>query len=122
MLAARWSRAQPAQVPGEGGAELDCPAPDSFVGGLDTALRQEFLDIAVAEGEPEIELDRVPDDLSRELVTSIGDGLHARDLPRILPSRRPSCDKAVRPRNTLTAAPNLGIVTRRMDTRVPAPL
>ena len=50
------SGSQPAQVAGERGPELQDPAPDGLVGGLDAALGQEFLHIAVAEREPEIEM------------------------------------------------------------------
>jgi hypothetical protein len=46
---ARWSWPQPAQVAGEGRTELQNPAPDGFVRGLDAALSQELLDIAVAD-------------------------------------------------------------------------
>jgi hypothetical protein len=37
----------------------------------------------------------MPDDLGWELVTSIGDGLHGAALPRTVPGRPPSCDKAL---------------------------
>ena len=67
---------QPAQVAGEGGPELQSPAPNRFVRGLDAALGQEFLDIAVAEREAELEPDCMLDDLGRELVAGVGDGLH----------------------------------------------
>src|SRR5215207_8325669 len=46
------------------------------------ALGEEFLHVAVAQGEPEIEPDRVPDDLGWELMSGVGDGLHA---PILLP-------------------------------------
>src|SRR5829696_2241133 len=91
---ARWSWPQPAQVAGEGGSELQDPAPDRLVGGLDAPLRQELLDIAVAQREPEIEPGCMPDDLGRELVAGIGDGLHRAALSRIAPTRPPCRDNA----------------------------
>ena len=36
----------------------------------------------------------MPDDLGWELVASVGDGLHGAALPRTIPGRPPSCDKA----------------------------
>jgi hypothetical protein len=50
--------------------------PDGLVGEVEAALGQEFLDVAVAQGEPGIEPDGVPDHLGREAVAVIGDGLH----------------------------------------------
>ena len=44
----------PAEVAGEAGSELQDPAPDRLIGSLDAALCQEFLDIAVAQREPEM--------------------------------------------------------------------
>jgi hypothetical protein len=83
------SGAQPAQVTSESWPELQDPASDALVGGLDAALGQELLDIAVAEREAQIEPDGVPDDLGRELVTCVGDGLHAYALPLYRPPRQP---------------------------------
>src|SRR5919202_4083209 len=45
------ARAQPAQVAGEDGLELQAPAPDGFVAGLDAALGRAFLDVAGAKHE-----------------------------------------------------------------------
>src|SRR5215208_4432873 len=86
---------QPAQVASEQGPELQHPAADGLVRGLDSALGQEFLDIAVAQREPKVEPYSVPDDLGWELVASVGDGLHGAALPRTIPGRPPSRDKAV---------------------------
>jgi hypothetical protein len=52
---------------------------------------QEFLDIAVAQGEAEIEPDRVLDDLGREAMAAVAERAHA-DILRIrrwLPTRFP---------------------------------
>ena len=78
---ARWSGSQSAQVAGEGGSKLQDPAPDGFVGNRDAAFGQEFLDVTVAQREPEIQPNGMPDDLGWELMAGIGDGLHARALP-----------------------------------------
>ena len=53
----------------------------------------------VAQREPEVEPDCVPDDLSWELAARIGDGLHAPALPGTLPCRPPFRDIACRPPN-----------------------
>jgi hypothetical protein len=71
------SRPQLAHGPGEGRIELDYPTPDRLVRDLEPPLGEERLDISIAEGEPEIEPDGVPDDIWRELVTGIGDELHS---------------------------------------------
>ena len=44
------------------------PAADRLVGDRDAALRQQIFDVAKAQGEPEIEPDRLLDDLRREPV------------------------------------------------------
>ena len=72
---------KPTEVAGESWPELQNPAPDCFIGDVEPALGQELLHVAVAQGEPEIEPDRVPDDLGWELMTGVGDGLHTPTLP-----------------------------------------
>src|SRR5215203_6017064 len=74
-----WS--QPSQVARKSRSELEDPPPDRLVGNLEAALRQEFLDVAVGQGEPQIEPNRVPDDLRREAMTIVGDALHPLTLP-----------------------------------------
>ena len=59
-------RAPLAQPSRDRRTEFQHPAPHRFVGDVEPALGQQFLDIAVAQGEPEIEPDRVLDDLGRE--------------------------------------------------------
>src|SRR5215208_2944089 len=76
-----WPRPKPTEVAGESWPELQNPAPNGLVGHVEPALRQEFLHIAVAQREPEIEPDRVSDDLGWKLMTGIGDGLHTPTLP-----------------------------------------
>ena len=53
-----------------------------------SALSQEILDIPVAQGEPEVEPDSVPDDVWRKSVAGIGNGLHGLNCYHI---RRPIC-------------------------------
>lgn len=71
------SESEAAEIAGEHEPELDHPAPDALVGGLDAALGQELLHVAVAEGEAQVQPDSVADDLGWELVASVRDGLHA---------------------------------------------
>src|SRR5829696_1512258 len=78
---ARWPGSKPAQVAGEGGAELQDPAPDGLVGGFDAPLSQELFHIAVAESEPEVEPRCMSDYLGWELMASVRDGLHGADRP-----------------------------------------
>jgi hypothetical protein len=80
-----WLGTKPTEVAGESWPELQNPAPDCFIGDVEPALGQELLHVAVAQSEPEIEPDRVPDDLGWELMTGVGDGLHA---PTLLPLSR----------------------------------
>jgi len=51
-------------------AELECPPAHRLVGGIDAALGEEVLDIAIAQGEPEVEPDRVLDDRGRKPVAA----------------------------------------------------
>jgi hypothetical protein len=49
--------------------------------GLDPALGEQFLDVAVAQGEAEIQPDRVLDDLRREAMAAIAEQSHGYTLP-----------------------------------------
>jgi hypothetical protein len=51
--------------------ELPAPLPNSLVGDDNPALRQEFLDVAEAQGESVVQLDTVADDLRRKPVAMI---------------------------------------------------
>jgi hypothetical protein len=53
------------------GTEFQQPTPHRFVRDVETTLGQQFLDIAVAQGEAEIEPNRVPDDLGREAMAAV---------------------------------------------------
>ena len=76
-----WTRPKPTQVASVSWPELQNPASDCFHRTRRARARLEFLHVAVAQGEPQIEPDRVADDLGWELMTSIGDGLHLATLP-----------------------------------------
>src|SRR5579859_3954433 len=56
---------------GESSAELVAPATDRFVCDHDTTLKQQLLDVAKAQAEPEIPANRAADDDGREAVTVI---------------------------------------------------
>src|SRR5664279_2914137 len=57
--------------------EMVHPAPNGLVGDHDAALRQQIFDVAKAQCEPEIEPDRLLDDLRREPVPFVADFLHS---------------------------------------------
>src|ERR1700730_10541636 len=52
------------------------PAPNGLVGDHDAPFRQQVFDVTEAECEPEIEPDRLVDDLWRKAVSAIADFLH----------------------------------------------
>ena len=56
--------------------EFQNPPTDRLIAHRQSALIQEILDIPVAQGEPEVEPDSVPDDIWRKSVAGIGNGLH----------------------------------------------
>jgi hypothetical protein len=56
---------------GESSAELVAPATDRFVCDHDTTLEQQFLNVAKAQAEPEMPVNRAADDGGREAVTVI---------------------------------------------------
>ena len=59
-----------------------------FVGDRDPVLGQQILDVTKAEGEPEIEPDRVIDDLRREPISRVADFPHAPWLARLPTSNK----------------------------------
>lgn len=63
----------PTDAPGVDTAELEDPSSDRFVGDVDTALRQKILDVAKTQLEPEVEPDRMCDDLGRKPVALVAD-------------------------------------------------
>src|SRR5437868_2541647 len=78
-VARSWSGAS--KPAGEPGPELQNPPPHRFLGNLQASLREEFLHVAVAQGEPEIKPDRVLDHRRREAMSAIGRLIHAGSLP-----------------------------------------
>ena len=58
-----------AQVRSDHRSEMVHPAPNCFIRDCDAAFRQQIFDIAKAQGEPQIEPDRLLDDFSRETGT-----------------------------------------------------
>src|SRR6267154_4995444 len=62
--------------------EMIHPASDCLVRNCNSALREQVLDVAKAEGEPEIEPDRMVNDLWREPISGIADFRHALRLAR----------------------------------------
>ena len=59
-------RATPTQPSRDRGTEFQHPAPHRLVGDFEPSFGQQFLDIAVAQGEAEIQPNRVLDDLGRK--------------------------------------------------------
>src|ERR1039457_2362542 len=57
-------------------------SPDGLVADLQPALCQQILDIAVAQGEAQVQPNRVPDHIWREAVAGVGDCLHPREERR----------------------------------------
>jgi hypothetical protein len=70
-------RAALAQPSRDAGAELQHPSPHRFVGDVEPSFGQQFLDIAVAQGEAEVEPDRLLDDLGRKVMTAVAERSHA---------------------------------------------
>ena len=63
-------------------SELPTPLPDGLVGDDDSALRQEFLDVAEAQGESMVQPNAVADDFAREPVAAVA--IRIRFHPRSL--------------------------------------
>src|SRR4030081_2767085 len=78
-VARAW--AAPPQLSCDPGPEFQHPAPHRLIGNLQAALGEEFLNVAVAQCEPEIKPDRVLDDRRREAMPSVGELIHAGSLP-----------------------------------------
>ena len=65
---------------GEQRPEFQNPSPRCFVGDIQAALREQILDVAIAERETEMEPNGVPDHCRRELVAGKRDR-HAPSYP-----------------------------------------
>ncbi len=64
-------------------SEMVHPTPNRLVGHRQSAFRQQILDVAQAEGEPEIEPYCLVNDLGREPISGVADFLHDVRLRRI---------------------------------------
>jgi hypothetical protein len=64
------------QVGRDHGSEMVHPTPNRLVGHHQSALGQQILDVAKTEREPEIEPDRLVNNLGREAVSGVADFLH----------------------------------------------
>jgi hypothetical protein len=62
---------------GEQGSELQNPAPHGLVGDIQSALGEQILYVAIAQGEAKVEPHRMLDDNRRKAVASIRDCCHA---------------------------------------------
>src|SRR6478672_4310644 len=62
-------------------SEMIYPASDCLVRNCNSALGEQILDVTKAEREPEIEPDRLVDDLRREPISGVADFRHALRLP-----------------------------------------
>src|SRR5512139_2372350 len=65
-----------AQVRRDQRSEMVHPAPDGLIGKPNAAFRQQVFDVAQAQGEAEVEPDRLMDDLGREAVAAVATLLH----------------------------------------------
>ena len=74
-----WLGSTFAQVRRNHRTEMVPPSPDRLVGDSNAALRQQILDVAEAQREPEIEPDRLLDDLGRKPVAGVADFGHGRE-------------------------------------------
>src|SRR5208337_2699300 len=62
-------------------SEMIYPASDCLVRNCNSALGEQILDVTIAKGEPEIEPDRLVNDLRREPISGVADFRHALRLP-----------------------------------------
>ena len=75
------------QLARDQGAKFQHPAPHRFIGDVKPTLGQQFLDVPVAQGQAEIQPDRVLDDLGRKAMTAVGEPGHLDILPGTALSR-----------------------------------
>ena len=74
-------RAAAAKVTSDERAELQAPAPHGFMSHIKSALGQQILDIAVAQGEPSVEPYSVADNFWRRPMAIKFDKLNRQNLP-----------------------------------------
>src|SRR3982074_1200488 len=75
------------QPPRDHRSEFQYPAPYRLIGDIEPTLGKQILHVAIAQGEPEVQPDRVPDDWRRKAMSAIRQMGHARTLSdQLLPS------------------------------------
>jgi hypothetical protein len=62
-------------------SEFQHPTPDGFIGDVEPPLREEFLDVPIAQGEAQIEPNRMLADHRRKAVAAVGYFSHRISLP-----------------------------------------
>src|SRR5271169_4266355 len=62
-------------------SEFQHPTPDRFIGDVEPPLGEEFLDVAIAQREAQIEPDRMLGDRGGKAMAAIGDFGHRASLP-----------------------------------------
>ena len=85
MPAIARSRTAPSQAPSDRRSEFEHPTANAFVGEVEATLGKQLLDIAIAQGEAEVQPHGVLDDDRRKTMPTIGDRSHARSLRRTPP-------------------------------------
>jgi hypothetical protein len=80
-------RPAPAELAGELTAEDQTPLTDAFVADRDASLGEDQFDVSETQAEAVIQPDRVANDLGREPVSGVGDGL-GRHLTILAPTLR----------------------------------
>src|SRR5262245_9581575 len=71
----------PAQPSRDHRSEFQHPTPDGFVRDVEAPLGEEFLDVAIAQREAQVDPDRMLDDRWRKAVAAVGDFSHRASLP-----------------------------------------
>ena len=61
-------------------SEFQHPTPDGFIGDVEPPLGEEFLDVSIAQGEAQVEPDRMLDDRRRKAMAALGDLSHRGSL------------------------------------------
>jgi hypothetical protein len=84
------------QVPRNRRSEIANPAPDCFVGNIQSRLGQQVFNVPVAQREPQIRLHGLLNDGQRELVTGILYQRHPGRLASSLVERHGFRDSALR--------------------------
>ena len=80
-----WPKATLTQPSGDHRPELQHPTPHRVIGEVEPALGEQILHVSVAQGEAEIEPNRVLDDLGREPMAAVAE--RADILPPLTPPR-----------------------------------